>query len=304
MTHAPGRLPHNLEGALWMLASAVTFVAMTTLVKYLGRDYSPQLQNVYRQGASLLGVLPFIIRSPSLLATRRFGVILFRALCSTVGVTLMFYSYQKLPMADANALSFTRPLWVTLLAALVLREVLGPHRIAAVAAGFIGVLVLLRPGLHGMTMGAPQMAALGSAFLLALSITGMKSLSRDLSPLALLSWSAILGVVLSVPLAVPGWRWPAPTDLALLMLMGVLALFNQMFFIRGMSVGDAAAMAPLDYVRLVLSVAFGFLLFRELPDVAVLAGAAVIVASTLYITLREVRLARQARAAARAAPDA
>lgn len=296
------RLPRNVEGALWMLASSVTFVAMTTLIKYLGQDYPAQVQNFYRQLASFLVVAPFILRAPvRTLRTNRLRTLLFRAVTGAAGMILMFYSYQRLPMADANALSFTRPLWVTLLAALVLRETLGPHRIGAVLAGFAGVIIILRPGGHHMDYGWPQAAALISSFLLALSITGMKSLTRDLSAFSVLAWSAILGLLISLPLALPVWRWPSPEDLLLLFLMGAMGVINQSVFIKGMSVGDAAAMAPLDYVRLVLSVGAGFFLFAEVPDLATLAGALVIVASTLYITVREVRLGRKKRAEARAA---
>jgi drug/metabolite transporter (DMT)-like permease len=298
-----GRLPPNVEGALWMLLSSVTFVAMTTLIKYLGEDYPPALQNFYRQFASVLVILPFLMRDPvRTLRTNRPGALLTRAVTGTLGMILMFYSYQRLPMADANALSFTRPLWVTLLAALILRETLGPHRIAAVAVGFAGVLIILRPGGEHMAYGLPQAAALGSSLLLAFSITGMKSLTRDHSAFSVLAWSALLGLLMSVPFAIAVWRWPSPGDLVLLFMMGAMGVINQTVFIRGMSVGDAAAMAPLDYTRLLLSIASGFLLFSEVPDLMTLAGALVIVVSTLYMTVREVRMARRERAEARAAP--
>jgi drug/metabolite transporter (DMT)-like permease len=283
-----------------MLAASVVFVAMTSLVKYLGDDYAPQVQNLYRQSAALLAVLPFVIRDPAgVLPVRRMGVILMRAFCGTVGVMLTFYSYQKMPMAEANALSFTRPLWVTLLAALVLKETLGFHRIAGLLIGFGGVLLLLRPGVHSH-IGLGQAAALGATLLLALSITGMKSMTRDFRPISVLAWSSVLGVLISIPASIPVWRWPSPGDFALLALMGVLGSINQFFYIRGMAVGDAAAMAPLDYSRLVLSVGAGFLLFSEVPDLLALAGAGVIVAATLFITFRELHLARQARREARA----
>lgn len=284
-----------------MLLSSVTFVSMTTLIKYLGSDYPAPLQNFYRQLAALAFVSPYMLRYPRTMRTSRIGALLFRAATSAVGMILMFYSYQALPLADANALSFTRPLWVTLLAAVVLRETLGLHRIAAVLVGFVGVIIMLRPGGHHLAYGWPQAAALLSSFFLALAITGMKSLTRELPAFAVMAWSALLGVFISLPAALPVWRWPGSADLALLTLMGALGAVNQIVFIKGMAVGDAAAMAPLDYSRLILSVAVGFLLFSETPDLVTLGGAAVIVASTLYITVREVSLARKARAAARRA---
>ncbi|HPA39413.1 MAG TPA: DMT family transporter, partial [Phenylobacterium sp.] len=135
-------------------------------------------------------------------------------------------------------------------------------------------------------------------FLFALTITGMKVMTRDHSPMVLLVWSATLGLVLALPGAFLAWRWPAPMDLVLLCLMGVMGTITQACYIQGMAIGDAGAMAPIDYVRLVFTTLAGFLLFHELPGPATLIGAGIVVASTLFITWRE---QQQAKAAALAA---
>ncbi len=289
----------NVQGAGWMLVSAVTFVAMTTLVKSLGTDYPAPLQNFYRQLGTLLVVAPFVLRAPrAVLASRRMPALLFRAGCSMVGVILQLYSFQTLPMAEANALSFTRPLWIVPLAILVLREAVNLPRLAAVVVGFCGVLLMLHPWSAGAAPGLPQAAALASSFVLALSITGMKSLTQDHSPLTVLAWASILGVILSLPSALLVWRWPGARDLMLLTALGLFAAVNQWTFIKGMSVGDATAMAPLDYTRLLFAIAAGYVFFGEIPTALTLAGAAVIMAATLFITWREQQLARRARIAA------
>lgn len=279
-----------------MVLSAVSFVAMTSVVKHLGQDYPAVLQNLYRQSASLLFVLPFILRAPrKTLASTRMPLLLFRAGCSMVGMTLQLYSFQTLPLAQANALSFTRPLWIVPLAALVLREAVGLSSVAAVLLGFGGVLLMLTPWDQSRGFGLPEAAALGAAFVLALSITGMKSLTRDHSPLTVLAWSTILGVLFNLPGALLVWRWPSPGDLGLLALMGVFSAINQATFIKGMSVGDAAVMAPLDYTRLLFAVLAGFVLFGEVPAALTVAGAVVVVAATLSITWREQHLAKRAK---------
>lgn len=282
-----------------MLLSAVTFVAMTSVVKYLGEDYPAALQNLYRQAAALLFVLPFILRAPrKTLRSNRMPLLLFRAGCSMVGMTLQLYSFQTLPLAQANALSFTRPLWIVPLAAIVLRETVGLSRVAAVLVGFGGVLLMLAPWDQGHDFGLPQVAALSAAFVLALSITGMKSLTRDHSPLTVLAWSSILGVLFNLPAALLVWRWPSPGDLGLLALMGVFGAINQAAFIRAMSVGDAAVMAPLDYTRLLFAVGIGLVVFGEIPATLTIAGAVIIVVATLSITWREQHLAKRAKLAA------
>ena len=281
-----------------MLASALGFTVMTTLIKYLGDDYPASLQTFYRQAAGFLVLLPVIFqRRSAAFATTRPGILIFRAGAGTVGMILSFYAFQKMPLADANALSFTRTLWLVPLAYFVVKEKVGPLRLGAALVGFLGVLLMVRPGADGQFhMGVPALAMLASSFLFALTITGMKVLTRDHSPMVLLVWSAALGLVLSIPGALFVWRWPEPVDLALLGLMGVMGTITQGCYIKGMQIGDAGAMAPIDYVRLVFTAAAGFFLFHEVPGPWTIAGAGVVVASTLFITWREQQIAKAAQA--------
>lgn len=291
-------LTPNLRGALWMLASAVGFTAMTTLIKFLGDDYPAALQTFYRQLAGVIVLLPLIARDwRGAFRTTRPGIIIFRSSAGVLALILGFYAYQKLPLADANALSFTRTLWLVPLAAFVLREPIGPLRIGAALVGFLGVLVMLRPGAGGVEawLGWPQAAALASSLLFALTITGMKVMTRDHSPFVLLVYAAVLGLVFAIPPALFVWRWPTLPDLGLLTAMGVIGTLTQGAYIKGMQVGEAAAMAPIDYTRLVFAVGAGFLLFHEIPKPATLVGAAIVVASTLFISWREYRQARLAQ---------
>lgn len=297
--------PDNLRGAMWMVASALGFTAMTTLIKFLGDDYPAALQTFYRQFAGFIILLPVILKMRgAAFATTRPGILIFRSAAGTVGMILSFYAFQKMPLADANALSFTRTLWLVPLAAFVVKETVGPLRIGAAVVGFIGVLIMLRPGVGGeFAIGLPAMAMLGSSFLFALTITGMKVMTRDHSPTVLLVWSATLGLVLAIPGALFTWRWPEPADLGLLAAMGVLGTVTQGCYIKGMQIGDAGAMAPIDYIRLVFTVVVGFALFSEIPSIWTVAGAGVVVASTLFITWREHQVNKALKAAAAAAAD-
>jgi drug/metabolite transporter (DMT)-like permease len=289
-------LTPNLRGALWMLASAVGFTLMTTLIKYLGPGYPAALQTFYRQLAGVIVLLPLMARDwRGAFRTTRPGILVFRSSAGVLAMILAFYAYQALPLADANALSFTRTLWLVPLAALVLREPLGPLRIGAALIGFVGVLVMLRPGADGSGgwLGWPQAAALVSALLFALTITGMKVMTRDHSPFTLLVYAAVLGLVFSIPPALFVWRWPSLPDLGLLAAMGVVGTATQGCYIKGMEAGEAAVMAPIDYTRLVFAVLAGLVLFHEVPKVTTLIGAGIVVASTLFITLREYQLSRR-----------
>lgn len=305
MTEAGGRLAglsRNTQGALWMLLSAVTFSAMATLIKFLGDDYPAALQTFYRQLAGVVILLPVIIRHRgAAFATTRPGILIFRASAGTIGVILSFYAFQNMPLADANALSFTRTLWLVPLAIFVVREKVGALRIGAAVVGFLGVLLMVRPGAGGeFAVGVPALAMLASSFLFALTVTGMKVLTRDHAPRVILVWSAFLGLAFSLPGAALTWRVPEPVDLALLAAMGVIGVINQACYIKGMSLGDAAAMAPIDYTRLIFTAAIGFFLFSEIPTVWTIVGALVVAGSTLFITLREQQLARSAKLSAEA----
>jgi drug/metabolite transporter (DMT)-like permease len=287
---APRRiaLSANARGALWMLASAITFTMMTTLIKFLGRDYPAPLQAFYRQAAGLVVLAPWILRNPSraFYATRP-GILIFRAGAGTIGMILQFYAFQKMPLAEANALSFTRTLWLVPLAAFMLREKIGAHRLGAALAGFLGVLLMLHPSGRDAAIGVPQLCMLAASLLFSFTVSGMKALTRDHPPSTIIYWSAALGFLFALPLGVIAWRWPTPGDLALLCLMGAIATVNQACYIKGMQAADAAAMAPLDYTRLIFSAAAGFFLFHEVPGGLTLLGAGVVITSTLYITWRE-----------------
>lgn len=286
------RLPRNARGAVWMIASAITFTMMTMLIKLLGADYAPAVQAFYRQLAGALVMLPLILASPrAAFHTTRPGLVLFRGLAGTTGMVLGFYAYQSMPLADANALSFTRTLWVVPLAAIVLKERIGPRRIAATTIGFLGVLLILHPGgIERAHLGLPAIAALLSALLIAMTVTGMKFMTRDHTTLNLMAWSTVLGLVLVTPLALLAWQWPTPFDLQLLAAMGVLGTITQACYIKGMSEGEALVMAPLDYTRLLFSVMVGYVFFNEIPNALTLTGAGIIIAATLYIMIRESRL--------------
>ena len=297
------QLSPNMQGALWMLASAVTFTAMTTLIKFLGTDYPASLQAFYRQAAGLLVLAPWILRHPGrAFATTRPGLLIFRAGAGTIGMILSFYAFQKMPLAEANALSFTRTLWLVPLAAFMLREKIGAERVGAAIVGFVGVLIMLHAGANhgkggGTWIGVPQLCMLAASLLFSFTVVGMKALTRDHPPSTLLYWSAALGFLFTLPLALFAWRWPTPRDLALLCLMGAIATVNQACYIKGMQAADAAAMAPIDYTRLLFSVGAGFFVFGEVPGGLTLIGAAVVIGSTLYITWREHIIVMKMRAA-------
>lgn len=275
----------NIRGGLWILGSAFAFTLSMTLVKLMGPGYPSAMQAFVRQFVGLLVLLPFIARSPRVaFRTNNAGLFLARGVATSTAVVLSFYSYEKLPLAEANALSFTRALWIVPFAFLMLRERTGWLRVAATVVGLGGVLLILRPtGAQGLPF-LPVMYGLAGAALMAFSVTGIKSLSRSHNQLQLLAWAGVLGTLFTLPTAIPVWRLPDLKDGLLLTVMGITGVASQFCYIKGLSMGDATILSNVDYARIIMAAILGFVLFHEVPPLMTWAGAAVIVGSAVLIT--------------------
>ncbi len=283
-----------------MLASAAGFTVYLTLAKQLGGQLDPGQLAFLRSLIALIVTMPFMFRQGwSVLRTDRPGTILARSLAGTMGFLLSLYALSDafaLPLSQFSAISFSRTLFVVVLAALVLREQVGPRRWIATAVGFIGVLIMVRP--EGGIDGGSALALASSASF-ALAIILVKSLSATHTPLTLLTLANIASCLLLLPLAIWTWQDPTPAQWGLVTAMAVAGVGAQFCYITAMRIGDASFQAPMDYVRLPMTALADALVFRKLPGLSIWLGAAVIVASTLYIAWREARLGRR-----RAARDA
>ncbi len=285
-----------------MVVSGVSFTLYLVLAKQLSADVHPIFLAFWRSFIGLLVTLPLLIRrGPGLLATSQFPLILTRSLFGTLGFIfslLAVSDFFSLPLAQFNALSFARPLFVTILAALLLAEHVGARRWGAVAVGFIGVLVMVAPGLlffwtpgaaapAGFDLGA--VLAIASAFGFAGAIVLVKRLSAQHSPAQLLIWANLLSTLILLGPAIYYGSSPDLQAWALIVAMSLAGLGGQFCYITAMSLGEASFLSPMDYLRLPMAAAADWLLFRLLPGAYVWIGAAIIVASTLYITIREAR---------------
>jgi drug/metabolite transporter (DMT)-like permease len=290
------RVSPNLIGGAWILVSAVAFTTMITLVKYLGDGYPAAVESTYRQIASVALLTPVIARGGrSSLKTTRPWLMIAMVAMSTASLVLSLRSYQMLPFAKANALSFTKTLWLVPLAHLFLRERLDWVRSGVALVGFVGVLVMLGPG-RDFAFGLGEGVALAAALSAAAVIICMKFLSRDHRLSTVMAWSAGVGLIFSLIPAIPVWSWPTQIDLCLLLAMGVLGVAVQATYLKGLSIGEAAAITPVDYSRLLMVVVIGWALFDEVPAVATLIGAAVVICATLVLSWHEMHRYRAAGA--------
>ncbi|MEM7022448.1 MAG: DMT family transporter [Pseudomonadota bacterium] len=280
------RLPANVRGALWLILSCFCIASMAALVKALGARLDSFQLVFFRTFFGLLAALPFAVRSGiGVLRTRRFGLHLTRALAGTAAIMCGYFALTRIPLAEATAITFTTPLFLTLLAAVVLHETVRGYRWVATGFGFLGVLVMMRPG-EGLLEVAALVALLGALCIATVRLL-LKRLSTTEKPVTMIVYLGLIGTVIS---SVPAyWVWQTPTlfELSLLVLLGCVASISQVFMIRAYRVGEASALAPFEYVRLPFAAALGIWLFAEIPGLHTLFGIAIIVGSTLYIAHRE-----------------
>jgi len=278
-----------------MIVSGAGYTLHLALAKEITADIHPVFLAFWRSFLAFLLASPFIAFGMVRIHTARFGALVTRSLIGSAGFIfglIAIWPRFGLPLAEFNALSFTRPLFVTLLAIFLLHEKVGIHRSTAVIVGFGGVLVMtLVPALLGADGGTHfnmgSLFAICSSLCFALTIVLVKSLTGVHSPLALLIWANFLSSIFILPAALAVWSSPSGAEWLLIFSMALAGVVSQFCFIKGMSIGDASFLSPMDYLRLPMGAFADWIMIRALPGAFVWTGAGIIVVSTLYITWRE-----------------
>ncbi len=285
-------LSPNVRGALWILGSAFFFTIMGTLVKYLGASFDSFQIAFFRALFGLCAILPFVWRVGLVnLKTQRLPLHLFRGLVGSAGMLSGFYALTNLSYADAVSFSYARGLFLIPLAVLFLGEVVRRRRWTATLCGFVGVLVMLRPG------GAIELAmivAIFGAFCTGLMTVLVKKLSETEQPEVIIFYASVISTTVALGPALLVWQSIGLADIALLVAVGGFAAAGQYCMIRAYRIGEATALAPFDYTRLLFASLIGIFLFGEALSVWTVVGAMIIVASTLYIAVREAQLGKKA----------
>ena len=283
--HRPA-LAASYRGILWMLMAGFLFATQDVIAKYLSLSY-PTAQVLWARFIIPVAALAIILnhRLPEVMATRRRGLQLVRSGLLCVMLGLLFSAYRFMPLADATAIMFIGPILVTALSLPVLGEHVGPRRWAAVAVGFAGALVIIRPGAG--VMQAAALLALGAAVISSIHQIMIRILSRDDSALTTLVYTPLVGA-LATSVALP-FLWVAPDfeGWVLMALLGTLGVASQFGIIKAFEAAPAATVSPFMYFILIWAGVYGIAVFGDIPDAWTLLGAAVIVASGLYIFHRE-----------------
>jgi drug/metabolite transporter (DMT)-like permease len=285
-------LAPNSKGAILMTISGLTYSIIAAQVKELSQGGMHGFEiTFFRALIGFFGLIPFLAVAGSAgFKTQHLSKHVWRGVLGSISVFCAYIGIGKLALANYTALSFTKPLFAVILAFFILREQVRWRRWAATIIGFLGVLVMIRPGAD--TFSPWAFLALGDAFSIAFLITIVKRLPATETELVMMLYYGVIAILISLPFALMYWRWPTPFEWLLLTGVGLFGALSQYLWILAFRVGEASAVAPFDYLRLLFAALIGVALFSEYPDLWTIGGAVIVVASTLYIAQREARLKR------------
>ncbi len=283
--------PQNPQlGILLLLAGIVLFVSGEVCVKLLAQDHS--ITQVVWARYTFHALVTFVIfQRVGMFAnakTTRPWLHLARSALMLAATACFFTALRYLPLADAVAISFLAPLMVTAFSIPILKEKVGPRRWAAIAVGFVGTMIIIRPGTAAMHWAA--ILPLGSAVCYALYQILTRIATRTDTTNTSLFWMSAFGVVATSLLVPFAWTNPSLEAWALMLALGSFYGFGHYLLIRGLELTSASMLSPFLYTQVIWATIFGLLIFDQFPDMWTLIGVGIVIASGLYIWRREVLL--------------
>lgn len=281
-------LSRTLQAIGLMVLSMLAFACMSTVVRLLGNDMPSPLMVFLRNVVSLAIVLAWsglLQKGVPTFPTTRLKSHFWRASIGVLSMELWFYSLTIMPLTLATALSFTAPIFSTIFAIFFLGEKAGIRRWSAMIIGFIGVIVILRPDAHGVDSKA--LFVLLSSSMMAVAGVLVKSLTRTEAPETIVFYMALFMVLWSFLPAIPFWQEVTLYQWWLVFLIALFSTVAHLMLSRAFIRTDMVVLMPFDFTRLIFVAALAYPMFGETMDSHTLAGAFIIVASTVYIAHRE-----------------
>ena len=272
-----------------VLVAMLAFAVMDGLAKHVAVSLAiPQILLVRYLVFAVL-VLAIIRlqrhRIRTVATSTRPGLQLFRALLLLCESTCFMIAFRYLPLADVHAIAAAAPLVVVAMSFLLLGEPVGPRRIAAVLAGFAGVLLIVRPGFAELNTGV--LVSMLAAFLWGAYQIVVRLCARNDSAATTTVWTALVGFGVAAALGPYHWIWPSQEQWIYLIAIAALGALAHVTLIKALSLAEAALLQPYSYTLFIWTIGVGYLMFGDLPDSWTLAGAAIIIASGVYVWHRE-----------------
>ena len=288
------------QGMLLMLFATVCFVAMQSLIRFIGETLPPFEVAFFRNLFGLLVLAPIFFRQGlAPLKTTKLHMHAARGGIQAVGMLAFFTGVTLIPLAQTTALSFSAPLFATLLAILWLGERVRIRRVTALALGFIGMLLVVRPGFAEINLGTWLIICSSLTWGIAIAI--IKSMSKTESSATLTVYMGLFMTPITGIFAFFVWETPTWEQLGLLFIVGVLGTLGHLAFAQSFKKADSTAVLPLDFTRLIWASIVGFIVWSEVPDAWAWIGGSVIFGSATYIAYREAKVAGRDQRAAEAA---
>ena len=277
-------------GIACVLAGLFGMSVMDACAKLLGEGYAISQVILARNGVGALVVFAFVLiggQGFHRLRAQHPGLLALRTVFSLIAGFLFFTALRYLPLADAFAIAFTGPLFITALSVPLLGEQVGIRRWAAVIVGFIGVLVVIQPGTSSFRPEA--LLPLGAALAYALTMLVSRKMTRDMNTASIMFWSSLGAALVALTLMPTQWQTPTSADLGLFLFMGLIGTLGMTLITQAYRFAPAAVIAPFDYSALLWAILLGWLIWNDIPGPNVWLGAGILIASGLYILHRETR---------------
>ena len=281
-------LSGNVRGIIWITFGTILFALTDVVVKRLGHSFHPFELSLFRYVVGFLMLAPvFWHMGRKGLRTNRIGLHLARLVLATLAQLGFFISVINLKLADATAIMFSKPLFTTVVAVVILSELVTKQRWTATIVGFIGVIIMMRPGTG--VIDPIVLIAVAAALTFAVANILIRLMAPTEPPNRILFYYHIGGVALLIVPTIYVWQTPTGIEWGFLALIGVLTTLGMICYVRAYSIGEANAIGPIEYVRLIYAGLFGYFLFGEIVDIWTLVGGAIIIGSTLFIARDEAR---------------
>lgn len=279
-------------GVGWMLVTGACFVAVTAIVKHGAQELPAAEAAFLRYLLGLVFLIPMIgpMRKAGL-SQRQLKLFGLRGLMHTLGVILWFYAMTRITLAEVTAMNYLSPIYITLGAALFLGERLATRRIAAVTLAFIGMLIILRPGVREVTDG--HFAMIGTAIFFAIGYLIAKQMSDEVPASVVVGMLSVTVTVGLAPFAFAVWQTPTPMELFWMFGVAIFATAGHYTMTLAFAAAPVAVTQPVTFLQVVWSVLLGAFMFAEPIDIWVVVGGLIIVASATFIAIREAMLKRK-----------
>ena len=280
------RIPGPVRGALWMVTFCFLLASQAVFIRRVSAEIHPFEIVLFRNAFALLFLAPvywhFGIEG---MRTRAWDLYVLAFIFMGASPLAWFLAIAMMPMAEMIALTFTSPLFGTIGGALILGEIVRWRRWAAIVAGFVGAMIILRPGVAAVSPPA-LIALLASVFIASGALT-LRRLSATENPNAIVLWTSLVITPISAVPAAFVWTTPSLESVAWMAGLGLVSLLAHIAWVRSFAAADVSAVMPFNFTKLLFAALFGYLFFAEKPDAWMWAGAAIIFAATLYTGRRE-----------------